>query len=127
MISLLRVFFVVLMMVLMVVEYFFFFLFFGVVVRREEDALCFHVRVVIARLHVSLLLRFLLFFSSFLSHALNPKFIKIPYPLIYKNNLHIFLFPERLENARTFSRSLFLSLSLRPTKTPLRFLEERII
>ena len=123
MISLLRVFFVVLMMVLMVAELFFF----GVVVRREEDALCFHVRVVIARLHVSLLLRFLLFFSSFLSHALNPKCIKIPYPLIYKNNLHIFLFPERLENARTFSRSLFLSLSLRPTKTPLRFLEERII
>ena len=87
MISLLRVFFVV----LMVVELFFFFFSFGVVVRREEDALCFHVRVVIARLHVSLLLRFLLFFSSFLSHALNPKFVKIPYPLFRKS---IFLFPE---------------------------------
>ena len=70
MISLLRVFFVVLMMVLMVVEYFFFF---GVVVRREEDALCFHVRVVIARLHVSLLSCFLsLFLYSSLLFFLTP-------------------------------------------------------
>jgi len=82
MISLLRVF--VVLMVLMVAELFFFF--FGVVVRREEDALCFNVRVVIARLHVSLLLllRFLSLFLFFsLSQSLkNPKCIKIPYPLI---------------------------------------------